>query len=78
MKKLRYKLQVETKYSLFYLKKEYSRPSDVLKAVRMIDWDRYRGCVVTVCVFHKEIHIMTSEAIPFPFHARVSECINVA
>jgi len=69
---LYYQIEVETMYSLFYLKKEYRTITDVIKATEMISWTKYGDCVVRVCAFNNDICYARSEALELQVNINVA------
>ena len=60
---IRYKIRLETKYNLLYLKKEYTSISNVLKAIYMINLHKYGSNIIRIAKFRDDIQISLSDQI---------------
>jgi len=67
MKALTIRIEVESRGGICYIRKEYQRSCDVMKALRMIDfYGKFGECFVNLCVFHDEMLVGRTEPLAFP------------
>ena len=75
---IRYKIQVETKYYIVYLRKDYYCTDDLLRALDLMDFSKYGVCLVRACAVVNELCLSRSDPLSLPDHANVPELNKVA
>lgn len=76
--KLRYRIQIETKYTIFFLRKDYYCTDDLLRALDLVDFSKYGVCIVRACAMSNEACFSRSEPLSLPDHTSISKHNRVA
>jgi hypothetical protein len=70
---IRYKIQVETKYNIFYLKRDYYCTDDLLRAIELMDFSKFSHRIIRACAMINDCCLQRSEPLLLPEHSNVPQ-----